>query len=110
MNKHNNTINTTNTYKSSSGGLTTTEARLSTSIGWHYLSNATCLMRPHVFYVLLVASRSTIVCYILHHFRRKKCVRLIVLEKCFPLNQGNKACNTRGFTAIRGGAQQSRHR
>ena len=21
------------------------------SIGWHYLSNATCLMRPHLFYV-----------------------------------------------------------
>ena len=27
------------------------------SVGWHYLSNATCLMRPHLFCVLFTVSR-----------------------------------------------------
>ena len=36
-----------------------------TSIGWHYLSNATCWIRPHLFYACLVVSRITIICYIL---------------------------------------------
>ena len=31
-------------------------------LGWHYLSNATCLMRPHLLYVLFtVVSRITII-------------------------------------------------
>ena len=35
---------------------------LSACIGWHYLSNATCLMRPRSFYALFVASRITVIC------------------------------------------------
>ena len=32
-------------------------------IGWHYLSNATCLIRPcHLFVVFFVVSRITITC------------------------------------------------
>ena len=34
---------------------------------WHYLSNATCLTRPHVFYACFVVSRSTISCYTIRH-------------------------------------------
>ena len=38
-------------------------------LGWHYLSDATCLMRPRVFhYVCFVVSRITIMCCIIHHF------------------------------------------
>ena len=40
--------------------------------GWHYSSNATCLMRPRLFYVLFVVSRTTITCYVLHRFWRKR--------------------------------------
>ena len=36
--------------------------------GWHYLSNATCPMRPHLFYACFVVSRIAIICYILRHF------------------------------------------
>ena len=36
-------------------------------VGWHYLSSATCLIRPHSCYVFFVVSRSTIMCYILRH-------------------------------------------
>ena len=31
-------------------------------LGWHYLSKATCLIRPRLFRVLLVASRVIIIC------------------------------------------------
>ena len=37
-------------------------------LGWHYLSDATCLMRPRLFYASFVASRITTSCYILRHF------------------------------------------
>ena len=37
-----------------------------TCFGWHYLSNTTCPLRPHVFYALLVVSRTMIVRYIIH--------------------------------------------
>ena len=30
-------------------------------IGWHYLSNATCLMRPRLFHALYIVSRVTII-------------------------------------------------
>ena len=40
------------------------------TIGRHYLSNATCLMQPHVFCACFVVSRSTILCYILRQFWR----------------------------------------
>ena len=39
-------------------------------LGWHYLSNATCLIRPHVFYALFIVSRIIIICYIIRHCRR----------------------------------------
>ena len=39
------------------------ESRLTlVELGWHYLSNATCLIRPHVFYVFFVVSRIAIIC------------------------------------------------
>ena len=41
-------------------------ARLRT--GWHYLSNATCLMRPRSSSVLFVVSRTTMTCYMIRHF------------------------------------------
>ena len=34
-------------------------------IGWHYLSNDTCLIRPPLFYVCFVVSRIAIICSIL---------------------------------------------
>ena len=37
-------------------------------IGRHCLSNATCLIRPHLFYALLIVSRITIVCNIIRRF------------------------------------------
>ena len=38
------------------------------AVGWHYLSNATRLMQPHLFYASFVVSRITITCYIIYHF------------------------------------------
>ena len=31
------------------------------AFGWHYLSNATCLVRPHAFYMLFTVSKTTII-------------------------------------------------
>ena len=39
----------------------------SAGFGWHYLSNATCLIRPHLFCVFFVVSRIVIICYIICH-------------------------------------------
>ena len=39
--------------------------------GWHYLSKATCLIRPCLCYALFVVSKSTIIRHILRHFWRK---------------------------------------
>ena len=36
-------------------------------VGWHYLSNATRLMRPHLLYEVFLVSRITIICNILRH-------------------------------------------
>ena len=38
------------------------------SIGWHYLSSATCLIRPHLLYVLFVVSRFIITRYTVRRF------------------------------------------
>ena len=38
--------------------------------GWHYLSNATCLVRPRLFYACFVVSRTTIIRYMILHFSR----------------------------------------
>ena len=40
------------------------------SVGWHYLSNATCLIRPHLSYELFIVSRITVTCYIIRRFWR----------------------------------------
>ena len=39
-------------------------------IGWLYLSDATCLIRPHLLYALFIVLRIIMiwVCYILRHF------------------------------------------
>ena len=37
------------------------------AFGWRYLSRATCLMRPRLFYVCFVLSRIIISRYIIHH-------------------------------------------
>ena len=37
------------------------------TIGWHYLSNATCLMRPHVFYGIACLIWLIDVFYMIHH-------------------------------------------
>ena len=43
------------------------QARL---LGWHYFSNATCLIRPHSFYACFVVSRITIIHQLIRHFWR----------------------------------------
>ena len=37
------------------------------SLGWHHLSNTTCVIRPLLFYVVFVASRSAMICCIFRH-------------------------------------------
>ena len=39
-------------------------------LGWHYLSNATCLIRPRLVYACSVVSRITIHCQHIRHFWR----------------------------------------
>ena len=54
-------------------------------LGWHYLSNATRLIRTHLFCALFIVSRITILCNIIRHLK-KTCVRQVVLDKWFSLN------------------------
>ena len=56
-------------------------ARSQSCFGWHYLSNATCLMRPRLFYARFLVSRGTIICYIIRHLLKKACVRQVVFDK-----------------------------
>ena len=53
--------------------------------GWHYLSNAICLMRPRSFYALFRCVNDHH--NLLHYSQRLKntCVRRVVLDKWFPL-------------------------
>ena len=37
-------------------------------LGWHYLSNATCLVRPHLFCALFVATKIIMSCQMTPHF------------------------------------------
>ena len=57
-------------------------------IGWHYLSNATCLIRPHLFYACLVVSRITTLAW-LHYSpcMKKTSVRQVVLVEWLPLRR-----------------------
>ena len=45
-------------------------------VGWHYLSNATCLMRPPWLYVCFVVSRIMLICRML-----RQCWRTHALDK-----------------------------
>ena len=54
-------------------------------LGWHYLSNASCLIRPRLFYACFVVSRIAILCYIICHYWRNTVFRQVVLDKWFPL-------------------------
>ena len=38
-----------------------------TYLEWHYLSNATCQIRPHLCYACFVVSRTTMICCFLRH-------------------------------------------
>ena len=38
------------------------------TMGWHYLSNATCLIQPHVLYAMLMVSKITFMRYIIGRF------------------------------------------
>ena len=40
-------------------------------LGWHYLSNAACPIRPRLVYACFVVSRTTISCYIMRRVSRK---------------------------------------
>ena len=50
-----------------SANLTSFSCRTGAAFGWHYLSNITCLIRPHLFYVCFVVSRVTITYYTIRH-------------------------------------------
>ena len=53
-------------------------------IGWHRLSNATCLIRPHLCFSLCQGSplfEMYLPCL------KQTCVRQVVLDKWFPLSQ-----------------------
>ena len=56
------------------------------SFGWHYLSNATCLIRPHLLHSTFIVSRITILCQINSPRFKKTLVRQVALDKWFPLN------------------------
>ena len=60
----------------------------SRSFGWHYLSNATCLIRRHLFCVFRSAKDHH---NLLHDSQlfKKTCVRQVVLDRWFPLNHTN---------------------
>ena len=54
----------------------------------HYSSNATCLVRPRLFYALCVVSRSTIICHIICHLLLKNtCITQVASDKVVPLKR-----------------------
>ena len=59
--------------------------------GWHYLSNATCLIRPRLFVFRRVKDHHNLSSYSL--CLKKSCVRQVVLDKWFPLRCWLKCCN-----------------
>ena len=67
---HNNSSNCSNSSNSSSSSSSSSSSGSSSSssgssdklkLGWHHLSNATCLIRPHWLYALLIAERITVI-------------------------------------------------
>ena len=74
-------------------------------LGWHCLSKATCLIRPHLFYACFVVSRLTMICYILRHVWRKP-----ALYKWFPLSGVSSHRSRACHDSVRlGGAHAHRH-
>ena len=63
-------------------------ARKGEQLGWHYLSKATCLIRPRSLVMRASSCQGYHNCYIRRHFCRKTCVRQVVLDKWFPLSNG----------------------
>ena len=58
-----------------------------TVLRWHYVSQATCLMRPRLFYAFgRVKDHRNLPHYSAH--LKKPCVRQVVLDKWFPLRYG----------------------
>ena len=57
--------------------------------GWQYLSNATCLIRPHSFSTALLVQYGQL--NLLHYspLLKNKCVRQVVLDKWFPPSSGS---------------------
>ena len=55
------------------------------STGWHYSSNATCLIQPHMFYALFIVQRITMVCLTYSSLLKNTSVRQVVLDTWFPL-------------------------
>ena len=45
-----------------------TDGKSKAVLGWHYLTNATCLIRPRLFYGCFVVSRIAIIRYVIRHF------------------------------------------
>ena len=59
--------------------------RVGVVLGWHFLPNATCLLRPHLSYALSAKDHHDL----LHSslLLKRTCVRQVVLDKWFPLNE-----------------------
>ena len=51
----------------------------------HYLSSATCLIRPRLFYALFIVSRTTVILPQSSPLLKNTCVRQVALDKRFPL-------------------------
>ena len=57
------------------------------TFGWHYLSEATCLIRPHLFYARFVVSRTIIIRYIICNCYREPVLDKSCLDKWLPLRK-----------------------
>ena len=57
-------------------------------LGWHYLSNATCLMRSHFFSSLrhYLSNAANWTWYIINPLLKKTCLRQVALHEWFPLS------------------------
>ena len=73
--------------------------------GWHYLSNATCLLRPHPLYALLTVSRITPSVATLFAALGETHVRQVVLDKWLPLSASSRSATS---CATRSGRPRSR--
>ena len=71
-------------------------------VGRHYLSNATCLMRPRLIYELFVVSRITTDLPRSSPLLRKAWIGQLVLDKRFPLTDSLKSLLHRKFIRITG--------